>query len=71
MNYYIFWFNNTNNTVHTFIPFVYSLVSCILMIIIYFNITEVTADLLGRLSLVLTRSIARAILTTSLPQSFE
>ena len=62
---FIYRFNNTNNTVHVF------LVSCILMIIIYFNITKVTADLFGRLSLVLTRSIARAILTTSLPQSFE
>ena len=29
------------------------------------------ADLFGRLSLVLTRSIARAILSRSLPQSFE
>ena len=33
--------------------------------------SKVTADLFGRLSLVLTRSIARAILTRSLPQSFE
>ena len=32
---------------------------------------KVTADLFGRLSLVLTCSIARAILTRSLPQSFE
>lgn len=33
--------------------------------------SKVTADLFGRLGLVLTRSIARAILTRSLPQSFE
>ena len=33
--------------------------------------SKVTADLFGRLSLVLTRSIARAILTRSLSQSFE
>ena len=33
--------------------------------------SKVTADLFGRLSPVLTHSIARAILTTSLPQSFE
>ena len=33
--------------------------------------SKVTADLFGRLSLVLTRSIARAILSRSLPQSFE
>ena len=34
-------------------------------------ISKVTADLFGRLSLVLTRSIARVILTRSLLQSFE
>ena len=33
--------------------------------------SKVTADLFSRCSLVLTRSIARAILTRSLPQSFE
>ena len=33
--------------------------------------SKVTADLFGRLSQVLTRSIARAILSRSLPQSFE
>ena len=32
--------------------------------------SKVTADIFGRLSLVLTRSIERAILTRSLPQSF-
>ena len=33
--------------------------------------SKVTTDLFGRLSLVLTRSIAKAILSRSLPQSFE
>ena len=33
--------------------------------------SKVTADLFGRLSLLLTCSIARVILTRSLPQSFE
>ena len=60
-------YGNWGREVHT----TFTRVATWLAICVSLPKSKVTAHLFGRLSLVLTRSIARAILMRSLPRSFE